>query len=104
MITQQILTHAADMLLAAPTPEPTPGGEGGVQIVNTGGILTFFTQMIAPIIIGIIGVVILARAKSGNVSSIVNTSGIALVGLAFLGGAGALVFLGDDIVRLVVGG
>jgi hypothetical protein len=95
-----LLTAATDVVLAAPTPPPA-GGDG--SIINQSGILEFFASVIAPVLIALVGVVIISRANKGQVSQSVTSSGIALLGVAILAGAGLLVALGDDIVRLIVG-
>lgn len=95
----QILTHAAD-LLAAPSPAPKPGS----GIVNTSGIIGFVVSWIVPILLALIGVVILGRAKSGNVSSTVTTSGIAMLGVCFIAGAFVFFAVGENVVNVIFGG
>jgi hypothetical protein len=94
---QTAIDHAR--ILADPTPAPTIPA-----VVNTTGILTFFASRIAPILLGFLGVIFLSRARNGEVNRVVTSSGISIVGLAFLAGAGSLLFLGGDLVKLVFGG
>lgn len=95
----QILTHAAGVL-AAPSPAPQPGS----GVLNTNGIIGFVASWIVPILLAIIGVIIIGRAKSGNVSSTVTTSGIAIVGICFIAGAFVFFAVGESIVGVVFGG
>src|SRR5436305_14595308 len=83
--------YAPDALLAAPAP-----GE-----INTEGILTFFASKIAPILLAILGVIFIGRASKGEVSRVLTSSAIAIVGLAFIGGAVILIGFGTDLVNLV---
>lgn len=87
----------AAALLAAPTPAPAPTG----FIINTPRILTFFVQFVAPVLIAFVALTIMSRARGGRVSETVTSSGITIVGIAMLGGAGALMAVGDDIVALI---
>jgi len=88
-----------------PTPTPTSTGDAPTtsQIVNSHGIQTWLIQTIAPILLAVFGIWILARSKRGNVSEVVTSSGITMLGIVFLGGAAVLPFLGDNIVNLVFG-
>jgi hypothetical protein len=88
-----------DTVLADPTPAPTVPA-----VINTTGILTFFATRIAPVLLAFLGVIFIGRARNGEVNRVVTSSGISIVGLAFLAGAGSLLFLGGDLVKLVFGG
>jgi hypothetical protein len=90
------------MNLLAPTPSAPPGDGGITNIVDTEAIISFVVQGIVPILIVILGVVILGRAKSGRLNEVMTTSTIAFIALGFIGGAGVLMFLGDDLVNLIV--
>jgi hypothetical protein len=94
---QAAIDHAR--ILADPTPAPAIP-----PVINTSGILTFFASKIAPILLGFLGVMFIARAKNGEVNRVVTSSGISIVGLAFLAGAATLLVVGGDLVKLVVGG
>lgn len=102
-LTSALVDVQTAMILAAPDPKPTAGAGDGHTIIDTGGILTFLLSWVAPILLAVLGLIFIGRAKGGQVSSVMTSSGIAMVGLAFLGGAGALVLLGDDIVNLIIG-
>lgn len=71
---------------------------------NSSGVVTFIITKIVPIILAIIGVFILSQSGKGQWSRALNTSGIALLGLVFLGGAGFLFAFGEGVARLVFGG
>src|SRR4051795_2343600 len=83
--------YAPDALLAAPAP-----GE-----INTEGILTFFASKIAPILLAILGVIFIGRASKGEVSRVLTSSAIAIIGLAFIAGAATLLIVGDSLIKLV---
>ena len=94
---QTAIDHAR--VLADPTPAPAIP-----PVINTAGILTFFATRIAPILLAVLGVIFIGRAKNGEVNKVVTSSGISIVGLAFLAGAATLFVVGDQLVKLVVGG
>ena len=94
-------TRATDALavatgnLAAPDPNaPT---------INTDAILTFFASKIAPILLGVLGVIFIGRASKGEVSKVLTSSAIAIIGIGFIAGAAALFLLGGSLVSLVFG-
>src|ERR1700742_55214 len=91
-------THAADVLAAvtgklAPTPEPNG--------INTDGIVSFFASKIAPIMLAALGIVFIGRASRGEVSKVLTSSAIAIIGLAFIAGAVSLFFVGDYLINLI---
>ncbi|MFG2037732.1 hypothetical protein [Dactylosporangium sp. NPDC048998] len=79
--------------LAPPSPEP--------KTINTDGILTFFTTKIVPILLAALGVIFIGRASKGEVSRVLTSSAIAIIGLAFVAGAASLFFFGDSLVSLI---
>lgn len=81
--------------LAAPDP-PDPGGE-----VDTDGILSFFASKIAPILLAVLGVIFIGRASKGEVSRVLTSSAIAIIGLAFIAGAATLFFVGESLIDVV---
>lgn len=92
---------AADTLVAgalqfAPTPDPAPSGD-----LNTGGVVSFFASKIAPILLAALGVIFIGRASRGEISKVLTSSAIAIVGLAFIAGATVLFLVGDNIIRLL---
>lgn len=99
MLTQQLMTHLADVALAAPS---APPAQPSSTIVDTNAIIGFFASVIAPIIAAILGIVIMARARSGRVSESLTSSGVFILGIFFLGGAGVLVAFGDDLANLIL--
>jgi hypothetical protein len=84
-------SHLADGLAA---PEPT--GE-----VDTDGILSFFASKIAPILLAVLGVIFIGRASKGEVSRVLTSSAIAIIGLAFIAGAATLFFVGEGLIDLI---
>jgi small-conductance mechanosensitive channel len=90
--------HAADALavvayrLAPADPGPT---------INTDQVLSFFASKIAPILLGVLGVIFIGRASKGEVSKVLTSSAIAIIGIGFIAGAAALFLVGDSLVRLV---
>ncbi len=96
-------THATDALavatwkLAPPTPGPTS------PTINTDQVLGFFASKIAPILLGVLGVIFIGRASKGEVSKVLTSSAIAIIGIGFIAGAAALFVVGDSLVNLVFG-
>ena len=88
-------THAVDVLALAPTPTNPPTD------LNTTGIVTFLGTKIAPILLGVLGVIFIGRASRGEISKVLTSSAIAIIGLAFIAGAATLFFFGDTIVGVV---
>jgi len=87
--------HAVDAIALAPTPTPEP------KTLNTDGILSFFTTKIVPILLAGLGVIFIGRASKGEVSRVLTSSAIAIIGLAFVAGAASLFFFGDSLVKLI---
>jgi hypothetical protein len=93
------LRDVAQALLAVePTPEPPPGAN-----INTDGIVQFIATKIAPILLAVLGVIFISRAGKGEMSKVLTSSAIAIVGLAFIAGAGALFFFGEGLINLIFG-
>ncbi len=70
------------------------------KTVNTDGILNFLATKIAPILLAVLGVIFIGRAGKGEVSRVLTSSAIAIIGLVFIAGAVSLLFLGDSLVQL----
>jgi hypothetical protein len=85
---------AVDALALAPAPSNPP------KEINTNGILTFFGTKIAPILLAVLGVIFIGRASRGEVSKVLTSSAIAIIGLAFIAGAASLLFFGESLVNL----
>ncbi len=94
MSTTSLISAVADYVLAAPT--PTPKGE-----IATNSILAFFASKIAPILLAVLGVIFIGRASRGEVSKVLTSSAIALIGVAFIVGAGALFLVGANLVNIM---
>jgi hypothetical protein len=85
------------IFVAAATPGPdTP-------IVNTPGIVSAITQYVVPILLAILGVIFISRAGKGEMSKVMTSSAIAIIGLAFIAGAGVLFIFGTKLVSLIFG-
>ena len=69
--------------------------------INTEGVVTFFASNIAPILLAVLGVIFIGRASRGEISKVLTSSAIAIVGLAFIAGAATLFFVGDYIIDLL---
>jgi len=96
MIATELATHAftafQQATLAADT---TPTG------INTQGVVSFFAKDVAPILLAVLGVIFIGRAGRGEISKVLTSSAIAIVGLAFIAGAATLFFLGDYLIKLI---
>jgi hypothetical protein len=84
--------HTVAPVLAA---EPAPKG------IDTEGVVTFFASNIAPILLAVLGVIFIGRASRGEISKVLTSSAIAIVGLAFIAGAATLFFVGDYLINLI---
>ncbi len=96
MIATELVTHTLDLLSSATyfAAEEDPG-------INTDGILTFFATKIAPILLAALGVIFIGRASKGEISKVLTSSAIAIVGLAFIAGAATMFLLGDYLINLI---
>ncbi|MEH0934394.1 hypothetical protein [Micromonospora psammae] len=90
-VTQALHTLAS----AAPLAEPAPKG------IDTNSVVTFFASKIAPILLAVLGVIFIGRASRGEISKVLTSSAIAIVGLAFIAGAATLFFVGDYLIDLI---
>ncbi|WP_033343545.1 hypothetical protein [Catenuloplanes japonicus] len=99
MIAIELVTQATDALssawsIVAAEPEP----------IKTDNIVKFFASKIAPILLAVLGVIFIGRASKGEVSKVLTSSAIAIIGLGFIAGAGVLFVLGDALVKLMFTG
>src|SRR5258705_13080707 len=96
------LIHAirdtAHTVLAEPAPSPAPKTP-----LNTTGVVQFMATKIAPILLAVLGVIFISRAGKGEMSKVLTSSAIAIVGLAFIAGAGALFLFGESLINLIFG-
>jgi hypothetical protein len=88
--------QSVTVLAAEPSPSPVPG-----PVVNTTGIVQFIATKIAPILLAALGVIFISRAGKGEMSRVLTSSAIAIMGLAFIAGATALFFFGKNLVDLI---
>lgn len=86
------LTQAALNYAASPADDP---------VIQTTNIVTFIAKYVAPILLAALGVIFISRAGKGEVSRVMTSSAIAIVGLAFIAGAGVLFAFASKIVDLV---
>lgn len=96
-LAQAAWQHAGALMELAPS--PAPGGNG----VNTDKVLGFFVKNIVPILLATLGVIFIGRAGKGEMSKVMTSSAIAIVGLLFIAGAGAFFFFGEYLVNLIFG-
>lgn len=85
------------VLAAEPSPSPGPNP------INTDGVVRFIATKIAPILLAVLGVIFISRAGKGEMSKVLTSSAIAIVGLAFIAGAGALFLFGESLIKLIFG-
>lgn len=96
MIATELARHAVEAFQQAPLAAPAePKG------INTEGIVSFFARNIAPILLAVLGVIFIGRASRGEISKVLTSSAIAIVGLAFIAGAATLFFVGDYLIDLI---
>jgi hypothetical protein len=87
--------HAVQTLALFPFAEPAPSG------IDTQNVVTFFASKIAPILLAVLGVIFIGRASRGEISRVLTSSAIAIVGLAFIAGAATLFFVGEYLIDLI---
>src|SRR5262245_65057546 len=85
------ISASASRQLADPTPSPVP--------INTDGVVTFLATKVAPILLAVLGVVFISRAGKGEMSKVLTSSAIAIIGLGFIAGAGALFLFGASLIN-----
>jgi hypothetical protein len=88
-------THALHTVAPVLAAEPAPTG------INTDGVVSFFASKVAPILLAVLGVIFIGRASRGEISKVLTSSAIAIVGLAFIAGAATLFFVGDYLIKLI---
>ncbi|HEY3503228.1 MAG TPA: hypothetical protein VGN37_10670 [Actinocatenispora sp.] len=76
-------------------------GLAAPKTVDTSGIISFLASKIAPILLAVLGLIFIGRANKGEVSRVLTSSVIAIVGLVFIGGAVTLLFLGGYLTDLI---
>jgi hypothetical protein len=72
-------------------------------ILNTTGVVGAITKYVVPILLAVLGVIFISRAGKGEMSKVLTSSAIAIVGLAFIAGAGVLFVFGERLVNLIFG-
>lgn len=87
-------------IFAAPTPDPGVPGLPTPKAINFSGIFTLLLEIAVPLL-AILGLIFISRARSGEVSRVVTSSGIAMVGIGFLIGAAALLGFGPTIINTI---
>jgi len=95
MIATEFVAQVATVLHQGTLAAPDPKG------INTEGVVTFFASNIAPILLAVLGVIFIGRASRGEISKVLTSSAIAIVGLAFIAGAATLFFVGDFLISLI---
>jgi uncharacterized membrane protein len=81
---------------AAPSPSPSP-----TPVINTNGIMGAITKYVVPLLLAALGVVFISRAGKGEMSRVLTSSAIALIGLGFIAGAGLLLAFGGRLADLI---
>jgi hypothetical protein len=71
------------------------------EIIHTNNILGAITQYVVPLLLAVLGVIFISRAGKGEMSKVLTSSAIAIVGLAFIAGAGVLFAFGQKLVDLI---
>jgi hypothetical protein len=97
------LVHAVRetaQILSAPEPAPT---NAPATPINTDNVVRFISLKIAPILLAVLGVIFISRAGKGEMSKVLTSSAIAIIGLAFIAGAGALFLFGGSLITLIFG-
>jgi hypothetical protein len=85
-------SHLAALIAGSVANEP--------KTINTDAVLSFLVTKITPLLLGVLGIIFIGRAGKGEVSKVLTSSAIAIIGLVFLAGAASLFFLGDSLVQI----
>lgn len=97
---QAVLTHATSVAGILAVPAGNHVIAAPPTDINTQGLVTFFASKIAPILLAILGIVFIGRASKGEISRVLTSSAIAIIGLAFIAGAVSLFFVGTYLINL----
>src|SRR5262249_1781640 len=92
------MVQAAGVLAVDPTPTHGPS-----PVLNTNGMIDALTKCVVPILLAALGVIFISRAGKGEMSKVLTSSAIAIIGLAFIAGAGLLFLFGKKLVDLILG-
>jgi hypothetical protein len=87
--------YAADALAQAPAPSNAP------KEINTEGVLGLLATKVVPILLAVLGIIFIGRASKGEVSRVLTSSAIAIIGLAFIAGAASLLFFGESLINVL---
>jgi hypothetical protein len=98
-LAQATYEHVAHGLTAAVAAAPTPAPEP--KTINTDGVVEFIATKVAPILLAVLGVIFISRAGKGEMSRVLTSSAIAIVGLVFIAGAATLFFVGESLIGLI---
>ena len=79
---------------------PTSAPADSPKDINTQGIVSFFATKIVPILLAVLGVIFIGRAGKGEMSRVLTSSAIVIIGLVFIAGAVSLFFVGDYLIGL----
>jgi Na+/H+ antiporter NhaA len=90
----QAADHAAALL-------PLASGDGNL---NTPGIVAWIKRNIVSLFLMVIGLYILSKAMKGSMSSVLNITVIAVIGLIFIGGGAAILAFGEGLSKVFFGG
>jgi hypothetical protein len=92
------LLQAVAVRAVEPTPSPVPS-----PVLNTNGIVSFIATKVTPILLAALGVIFISRAGKGEMSRVLTSSAIAIIGLGFIAGATLLFLFGKHLVNLILG-
>ena len=90
--------HAVQGFLTEATTDPTNAPNPGI---NTDGILAAIARYVAPLLLAGLGIIFLSRAGKGEMSKVLTSSAIAIIGIAFIVGSAALFLFGQNLVNLI---
>jgi uncharacterized membrane protein len=96
MITATLVAHT----LVGPLAQAFAPGD---PIINTDGIVAAITRFVVPLLLAVLGVIFISRAGKGEMSRVLTSSAIAIIGLAFIAGAATLFLFGEKLVHLIFG-
>lgn len=72
--------------------------------LNSNGITAWVQSNIVPLLLLVVGLGILTRSRKGNLSEVMTTSMIAIIGIIFIVGAAGFIAFGEQMSGIVFGG
>lgn len=87
-----------------PTPEPTAPGLPNVELpdadLGMGNVRLFLAAVVAPILLVVVGIIVIGRAREGQMSKTMQTVIIAVIGAIIVGAPLTIIAMGGSLAGL----